>query len=50
LLIDGTMDIIILRGEKLFGLSNIYGDIELYTSYDREKFADSKYVYNSISP
>jgi hypothetical protein len=25
-------------------------DIELYTSYDREKFADSEYVYNSISP
>jgi hypothetical protein len=32
------------RGERLFGLSDIMGDIELYTSYDREKFADSKYV------
>jgi hypothetical protein len=33
-----------------FGLSDNKGDIELYTSYDKEKFADSEYVYNSISP
>jgi hypothetical protein len=31
-------------------LSDIKGDIKLYTSYDREKFADSEYVYNSIAP
>jgi hypothetical protein len=41
---------IISRGERLFGLSDIYGDVELYTSNDREKFAVSEYVYNSISP
>jgi hypothetical protein len=41
-----------MKGERLFGLNDIYGNIELYTSYDREKFADSEYVgtYNSISP
>jgi hypothetical protein len=36
----------ISRGERLFGLIYIYGDIELYTSYDRKKFADSEHVYN----
>jgi hypothetical protein len=50
LYVQFVTSVITSRGERLFALSDIYGDIELYTYSESANFSLSYDVYNSISP